>query len=48
VACGCFFVIAGILAGLAYCVSQGLWIPAIAIFAAAVLLGWLTKKMFQR
>jgi hypothetical protein len=44
-ACGCFL-LAGVIAVLAYSVMHGLWLLAIAVLLLSALLGWLGRKMF--
>lgn len=43
-ACGCF-VLAAVIAALAYSVIHGLWLLAIAVLLVTGLIGWLGKKM---
>jgi hypothetical protein len=45
-ACGCF-VLAAVIAALAYTVIHGLWLAAIGVVLVAALLGWLGRRMVR-
>jgi len=45
-ACGCFFVLLAI-AGLAWCVVHGLWLPAALILILTVAIAWAGKRWGQ-
>jgi hypothetical protein len=46
-ACGCFL-LAGVIAALAYCVLHGLWPLAAVVVALACLIGWLGAKTMKK
>jgi hypothetical protein len=42
-ACGCFLLV-GVAGAVAFCISKGLWIPAVIILVAAGIAGWFGAK----